>query len=210
MQIDGSFAHLEEVLAAFGEPKRIYRRDDVLTYPCPVPPLPGIYAWFFLRMPVEISFENCIASSLGRLLYVGISPHGTGSTQNLRKRIVYHYRGNAYGSTLRLTLGVLLSGESGFPLRRVGSGKRLTFTHAGEQWLDRWMADNAFVTWHACSQPWVLEGALLHSLRAPLNIAQNSHEVFSATLSTLRRHARAMAREMSIVDDQSQTRRSRC
>ncbi|MEU1194017.1 GIY-YIG nuclease family protein [Streptomyces sp. NPDC005859] len=42
------------------------------------------------------------------------------STQNLRKRVRYHYRGNAAGSTLRLTLGCLL----GLDLRRVGSGKR--------------------------------------------------------------------------------------
>ncbi|WP_394816236.1 GIY-YIG nuclease family protein [Streptomyces mooreae] len=42
------------------------------------------------------------------------------STQNLRKRVRYHYRGNAAGSTLRLTLGCLL----GLELRRVGSGKR--------------------------------------------------------------------------------------
>ncbi|WP_386143941.1 GIY-YIG nuclease family protein [Streptomyces yanii] len=42
------------------------------------------------------------------------------STQNLRTRVRYHYRGNAAGSTLRLTLGCLL----GLELRRVGSGKR--------------------------------------------------------------------------------------
>jgi hypothetical protein len=39
----------------------------------------------------------------------------------------YHYRGNAEGSTLRLTLGCLLSSSLGLRLRRVGSGKRLTF-----------------------------------------------------------------------------------
>ncbi|MET9440781.1 GIY-YIG nuclease family protein [Streptomyces sp. NPDC006610] len=50
------------------------------------------------------------------------------STQNLRKRVRYHYRGNAAGSTLRLTLGCLL----GLELRRVGSGKRMTFGKAGE------------------------------------------------------------------------------
>ncbi|MFF8174696.1 GIY-YIG nuclease family protein [Streptomyces chartreusis] len=45
------------------------------------------------------------------------------STQNLRKRVRHHYRGNAAGSTLRLTLGCLL----GLELRRVGGGKRMTF-----------------------------------------------------------------------------------
>ncbi|WP_374939609.1 GIY-YIG nuclease family protein [Streptomyces sp. UH6] len=49
------------------------------------------------------------------------------STQNLRKRVRYHCRGNAAGSTLRLTLGCL----PGLELRRVGSGKRMTFGKAG-------------------------------------------------------------------------------
>ncbi|WP_409243755.1 GIY-YIG nuclease family protein, partial [Enterobacter cloacae] len=56
------------------------------------------------------------------------------SRSNLKKRIKTHYSGNAAGSTLRRTLGVLLSCSSGFPLRRVGSGSRMTFTHPGEQW----------------------------------------------------------------------------
>ena len=39
-------------------------------------------------------------------------------------RIRYHFRGNAEGSTLRLTLGCLLIKPLGIELRRVGSGKR--------------------------------------------------------------------------------------
>ena len=48
------------------------------------------------------------------------------------------YRGNAYGSTLRLTLGCLLADQLGIELRRVGSGTRLTFGD-GEQALSEWM-----------------------------------------------------------------------
>ncbi|MFC4501838.1 MULTISPECIES: GIY-YIG nuclease family protein [Streptomyces] len=55
------------------------------------------------------------------------------STQNLRKRVRYHYRGNAAGPTLRLTLGCML----GLELRRVGSGKRMTFGKAGETTLSQ-------------------------------------------------------------------------
>lgn len=64
------------------------------------------------------------------------------SRENLQSRIRYHFRGNAEGSTLRLTLGCLL----GLELRRVGSGKRLTFA-AGEARLTQWLADNARVCW---------------------------------------------------------------
>jgi len=45
----------------------------------------------------------------------------------MRERIPYHYKGNAEGSTLRLTLGCPLSEELDIELRRVGSGKRVTF-----------------------------------------------------------------------------------
>jgi hypothetical protein len=207
MHIESSTVHLDEALAALTSPPRIFSRSEILGRPCcPIPPIPGIYAWYFRRLPYEIDTKNCITSDLGKLLYVGISPHRTGGTQNLRKRITYHFRGNAYGSTLRLTLGVLLSDQSGFLLRRVGSGKRLTLTHAGEQWLDNWMAENAFVAWYAYPQPWLLEGAILKRLKAPLNISQNLHEPFCFTLTALRKKAKAIAREMAIADEGSQNR----
>lgn len=69
--------------------------------------------------------EGCITQNGYTLLYVGISPDKKGkpnSRANLRQRIKTHYSGNAEGSTLRRTLGVLLATEQ-FPLRRVGSGK---------------------------------------------------------------------------------------
>ena len=49
------------------------------------------------------------------------------SRQTLQDRVRYHYGGNAEGSTLRKTLGILLADELGIELRRVGSGKRMTF-----------------------------------------------------------------------------------
>jgi hypothetical protein len=49
--------------------------------------------------------------------------------RNLREQIIKdHYTGNAEGSTLRKTLGCLLADELGIQLRRVGSGKGMTFT----------------------------------------------------------------------------------
>ncbi|MFB6679965.1 GIY-YIG nuclease family protein [Streptomyces sp. NPDC056390] len=90
-----------------------------------MPAAAGVYGWHFERAP-------CADLDAGRLLYVGIAPRymaNRTSTQNLRKRVRYHFRGNAAGSTLRLTLGCLL----GIELRRVGSGgARMTFGKAGE------------------------------------------------------------------------------
>ena len=60
------------------------------------------------------------------------------SAQNIRRRIRTHYSGNAEGSTLRKTLGCLLSDQLGIELRRVGSGNRRTFV-TGEKVLSEWM-----------------------------------------------------------------------
>ena len=81
--------------------------------------------------------------------------------------------GNAEGSTLRKTLGCLLSDELGIQLRRVGSGRRRTFAE-GEQGLSAWMADNAFVSWVVREHPWELEDNLIASLDLPLNLEGNS------------------------------------
>jgi diadenosine tetraphosphate (Ap4A) HIT family hydrolase len=78
---------------------------------------------------------------------------------------------------------VLLEEKSGFPLRRVGSGERITLTHAGEQYLDEWMGRNAFVAWVACPEPWVLERVLLGRFSCPLNQKDNNHHSFDREAS---------------------------
>ena len=100
----------------------------------------------------ERTEHTCLTSGRKVLLYVGISPKAPPANgrapnrQNLRTRLRYHMRGNAEGSTLRLTLGCLLAEDLGLCSRRVGSGKRLTFCD-GEKRLSEWLAENAFVTW---------------------------------------------------------------
>ena len=139
------------------DPRHLYSRSEVLSKPSPVPTVGGIYAWYFREIPGFTPIKGCIASGDKILLYAGISPDKAArpnSTQDLRKKITYHYRGNAEGSTLRRTLGTVLAPRSGFPLRRVGSGKRMTLTHAGEKWLNSWMDQNAFVCWMRHPSPW--------------------------------------------------------
>jgi hypothetical protein len=116
------------------------------------------------------------------------------SRQNLRLRVRYHFRGNAEGSTLRLTLGCLI----GLQLRRVGSGNRLTFTPSGEAKLSEWMGANAFVCWHAVAAPWEVEHRLIRRLSLPLNLDGNDAHSFYGRLSDLRRQARIQARELPI------------
>ncbi|MEV7860967.1 GIY-YIG nuclease family protein [Streptomyces hirsutus] len=103
-------------------------------------------------------------------------------------------RGNAAGSTLRLTLGCLL----GLELRCVGSGKRITFGKAGEATLSQWMADNARVYWIGQNEPCDLESQLISQLDLPLNLDQNRHNTFHSGLKELRAQARQRARDLPI------------
>lgn len=190
-------------------------RDEVLTRPCPAPSEPGIYAWFFKRVPDLIDATGCFSICGKTLLYVGISPREPPtdgrqpSRSTLRKRLQTHYRGNAEGSTLRKTLGCLLAHQTGFPLRRVGSGQRQTFTNPGEQALDAWMSANAYVTWHPCERPWAVEQEILASgLPLPLNIRDNPCEAHTLVVRAVRRNAVAAAIDLPIVRDNGGPRRT--
>jgi GIY-YIG catalytic domain-containing protein len=97
------------------------------------PTPPGGYAWYFQQLPDAIDTTHCVTADGLTLLYVGISPKvppingGPASRQDLRRRLRQHYALNAYGSTVRVTLGCLLAEQLGLQLRRAGSGTRLAF-----------------------------------------------------------------------------------
>lgn len=180
-------------------------RSEVFTRPSPIPAEPGVYGWWFRRLPATIDVTRCERKGGLTLLYAGISPSrppANGkppSQQNIRKRITYHYRGNAEGSTLRKTLGCLLADELGIELRRVGSGTRRTFG-AGEAALSQWMAGHALVSWITVPEPWVLERELFNELDLPLNLQGNAHSPFHKVLTDVRAAAEARARALPVVD----------
>ncbi|WP_033316847.1 GIY-YIG nuclease family protein [Pontibacter roseus] len=179
-------------------------RQEVLQSPCPIPKAPGIYAWYFKEVPPGVPTEGCHCYNEYTLLYIGISPKappvngGKPSSQTIRSRLRYHYNGNAEGSTLRLTLGCLLSDNLNIQLRRVGSGKRLTFGR-GEEALSDWMNQNAFITWSEYPTPWEPEEELIKSLYLPLNLDQNQHHPFYRGLKEIRRQAKAEAKSLPII-----------
>jgi hypothetical protein len=139
---------------------RLYSGSEVGNRPCPVPACPGVYAFYFDEPPRGIDSQDCHRVDKHVLLYVGIAPKppplngAAPSKSHLRQRLRTHYYGNAAGSTLRRTLGCLLSTQLGIQLRRVGSGGRYTFTNPGEQLLDDWIRQHAFVTWVETDVPW--------------------------------------------------------
>lgn len=190
-------------------PERLFSRAEVLQRPSLVPAVNGLYAWYFHDVPTVIPTNGCLEFNGKTLLYLGIAPdkaNKPNSRASLLSRIRYHYRGNAEGSTLRRTLGVLLEDKSDFPLRRVGSGKRITLTHAGERWLDEWMEKSAFVAWMMHPEPWTIEHELLRDLSCPLNIHDNEHHPFCAILRLMRTKALQRAREMPIANEHNQRR----
>lgn len=189
-------------LETLSNPERVYSKTDVIGTPTTVPMMRGVYAWFFVEELPLVPISDCIKFKDLSLLYVGISPsrpkkNGTTSKENLYSRIRYHYNGNAYGSTLRLSLGCLLSKKLGIQLRRIGkSGKRMTFTKEGESALSSWMEENAFVTWVVHETPWEIEEAALRVLSLPLNLKGNEHHPFHSSLTKLRKTARDQARKL--------------
>lgn len=188
---DAETADASDVIELLRRPKQLWTRDQVLERPSPVPASPGIYGWHFTKPPAETLAAD-------QLLYVGIAPRHIStrsSTQTLRHRIRYHFRGNAEGSTLRLTLGCLL----GLELRRVGSGRRMTFGNHGETELSTWMTQNARVCWYSFAAPWTIEPAVIAQTAPPLNLAHNHDHPFHSHLTNLRAEARTRARQLPIL-----------
>jgi hypothetical protein len=191
-------------IGEFVSPARVFSRHDVLSRPSPVPSEGGVYGWWFSRLPPLVVTSGCCRYQDLTLLYVGISPKQPpsngrpASAQSLLERIKYHYTGNAEGSTLRKTLGCLLAGELGIQLRRVGSGKRMTFVE-GERALSAWMAENAYVSWSVRQQPWELEDALIGALDVPLNLMGNEHNQFHPALADVRARCVAQAKELPVL-----------
>ena len=193
----------ESVIESLVHPEKLFSRVKVLQKDCPVPSSSGVYAWFFKEIPQGVPIDGCLKVNGNNLLYIGISPKkpprkGKPSSQNLRKRIKNHYSGNAEGSTLRLTLGCLLTGKLGIELRRVGSGKRMTF-HEGEEVLSEWMSENAFVSWVVHKEPWRIEDQAIRQISLPLNLRDNESHPFHRRLSSIRRDSKRKARAKSIL-----------
>lgn len=190
--------------SAFLEPTHLYSRREVLDRPSPVPATAGVYGWWFKTPPTSMDTAHCATRNGATLLYTGISPKKPPSNgrapsrQTLRTRIRTHYTGNAAGSTLRKTLGVLLAEQIGVELRRVGSGDRMTFVD-GEQKLSNWIATNAYVAWLELDRPWELEDHLIATIDVPLNLDGNSRNMFHPELTRARADAVRRARELPVL-----------
>lgn len=156
----------------------------------------GVYGWWFepgclptpvLPHPTADGFE---------LLYVGIAPRkpalvGSSSKSQLRARLASHAKKDASRSTLRLTLGLLLSDELGLV---AGTHRgRVNWGPVGEQALTAWMQQHAQISWVVDDAPWIVEGELLESVPLPLNVSGKDGP-FTQSLTFRRHQARCIAR----------------
>jgi hypothetical protein len=190
--------HTREIERALVKPARLWRPVEILARPLPVPRSAGAYAWFFKNVPAVVPVSGCVTSAGFGLLYLGIAPSRSSSMSHLRKRLRGHLRGNASGSTLRLSVGCVLASLLQIQLRRVGPSERLTFG-AGEQVLSAWLDENARVAWIVVDSPWQYERTLVTRVSLPLNLDFNKAHSFHGELSRLRARAREVARSLPVV-----------
>lgn len=196
--IRGVQGKIDELKQSFLTHQRCFTWNDLKENFNVIPASAGIYFWFFSRIPPRVPTRGCIKRNGQTLLYIGISPENSNSTQTLRKRVRYHFTGNAAGSTLRQTLGSLLGNRLKIALRRVGSGKRKTFAD-GEKKLSRWMERNAAVSWIIIPQPWRFEGKLIRNLLPPLNLEHNSFHQFYKKLKQIRSASSEFANKKPVL-----------
>jgi GIY-YIG catalytic domain len=177
-------------------PEKLWTRSEVLAGQCPIPSESGLYAWYITDLPVPSG--SCHMSGGSPLVYVGIAPSRPMSRTTLRTRVKQHFQGNASASTLRLSLGCLLSDRLGIELRT--AGRRLHFAD-GEAVLNDWLEINARVCWVQHPVPWEVEAPLIRELDLPLNLEHNADHPFFGTLRAARKAARVKAREGASVLD---------
>ena len=188
----GVFMTMHPILQALTLPPKLWRRSEMLTLHCPIPRYTGVYAWYFRDLPVPT--ENCHTCEDAALLYIGVAPSCAESSATLQSRIRTHLRRDASWSTLRLTLGCLLSELLSLRLRYTGSTARLTFGLEGEDRLSAWLEEHASLVWVESIDPWRFEQPLIEQLLPPLNLTHNERHPFYTDLSRLRETHRQRAR----------------
>lgn len=173
----------------FRHPSKLWTRTELMATPCPIPSTPGIYGWYFDELP-EPGIPS-IGTKVGQwwLLYIGIAPARQGSLSNLRKRLRTHLSGSARKSTLRLSLGSLLSDQLG--LSAVPASGKVHFGQT-EALLSSWLDEHARIAWVERARPWEVEAEVVHTLLVPMNRDHNQSHPFYAAMGDARKTIRRL------------------
>jgi len=177
-------------------PAKLYSPSEVLDS-IPERKMNGIYTWWFRKLPDFVPDTATVVGGFN-LMYLGIGPVRAKSNQHLYGRLKNHLSPDSTKSTVRRTLGSLLSKplRLSFVVSRISAGNKPHFGLGdGEMRLSDWMAQNARISLLEYSSPWEIEALLIHRLDLPLNIEQNSHHPFYPTLKRLREEQFRLARQ---------------
>ena len=174
----------------FCEPGVLADPRDILANRSSVPKEPGVYGWYFDSIPPKIPMADYIEIDGHDLLYVGIT------NTDMRRRILSEHLGrSAFASTLRLSLGCLLSESLGIKLQAKGS-KSFWFGADGEEKLTDWMITHARVDFLSDPNPEDVEKQAFRSYGnlLPLNLKENTANPFHADLTDIRKHCKQAMR----------------
>lgn len=176
----------------------LYKNDEIIPHRKPDgSPTRGVYAWYFHTAQLQIRKKDYFVIDNFKLLYVGIAgaKNKPNSKATLRSRILGdHLRKNAFGSSLRFSLGTLLQKHLTLKLMPYGSKG---FKWSNENALTDWMIDNALVTWIEHATPWEIEEEIIHRFGAklPLNYKGNEENSVAANLHEMKKKFRRQIRE---------------
>ena len=147
----------KDILKAVAEGAPLYSSWAQLRHTPTLPPTaPGILCLVLSQGPPGVPITGCLQREGRTLLYIGIAPRSKGGPATLRDRIRYHFQGNAYGSTLRLTLGCLLAPALGARCYPPGSLPVLSCRDPGPRhrtWHATQCREGASARAHASSSP---------------------------------------------------------
>jgi hypothetical protein len=167
-------------------PSALFTVEDVLKAPSAAPNEPGLYAWWFDKLPDDVPLAGAPEQTGFRLAYIGIASHRPGSRRTLRQRLRNHCNGPIAASTLRRSLAAVLIDQLNLhPF--VGDSNKVKLPEDEEARLSKWLSTHGRVAWIVDATPWAYEAELLKSgLPLALNIRGGSHE-FGRKLLTLRK-----------------------
>jgi len=155
-----------------------------------IPKTKGVYAWYFAHGKLNVPANPYFRVDDFELVYVGIAGKKPESKGSLRDRIYnQHINGNAEGSTLRFSLGILLRRKGSLlELKRKGIIKK-HIEWSNEDDLTEWICDNALVAWIEHKRPWIVEESAVKNLGhlLPLNIEHNKGNSFAQELNRERK-----------------------
>lgn len=188
------------MIATLLSPTNLWTREEILA-PGAIPQRSGVYACYFSAVPPGVPEDGCHRVDGHVLLAIGSVPAAPRAdlwpSVTLAGELRRLYRSNAARSPLRLHLGCLLGLQLGIHLRRITTGRQMTFGRMGETLLSRWLAAQVRVAWLEHPAPWEF-GPRLAQLVLPLSLAWP--HPFHAELAAIVERATALANRLPVME----------